>query len=162
MMKHCFSIMVSLMVVIPTFAQYVRDKEWGFHRELLKNKFATSYWKDIWEDELWHIRCIFVDVDGDGTEEIIAITTSEEDRMGDYWKLWKYDDAEKFRQVSFSGDFQSVVFRQGERSCRSGHERKHRRALRQWRTAHSQSNTGLQVRCHAGEQVHVARNTAGC
>ena len=104
MMKHCFSIMVSLMVVIPTFAQYVRDKEWGFHRELLKNKFATSYWKDIWEDELWHIRCIFVDVDGDSTEEIIAITTSEEDRMGDYWKLWKYDDAEKFRQVSFFGD----------------------------------------------------------
>ena len=29
MKKHCFSIMVSLMVVIPTFAQYVRDKEWG-------------------------------------------------------------------------------------------------------------------------------------
>jgi len=103
-MKHCFCIMVSLMVVIPAFAQDVRDKEWGFHRELLKNKFDTSYWKDIWEDELWHIRCVFVDIDGDGTKEMMAITTSEEDRMGDYWKIWKNDNAEKFKRVSFSGD----------------------------------------------------------
>ena len=89
-MKHCFSIMVSLMVVIPAFAQYVRDKEWGFHRELLKNKFDTSYWKNAWENELWCIRCIFVDMDGDGKEELIAATTSdEEDRTGWVWKIYR-------------------------------------------------------------------------
>ena len=104
MMKPFFGIIVSLMAVISTFAQDVRDKVWVFHRELLKNKFETSYWKNVWEDELWHIRCIFVDIDGDGTEEMMAITTSEEDRMGDYWKIWKYYNTGKFKQVSLSGD----------------------------------------------------------
>ena len=32
---------------------------------------------------------MFADLDGDGLEEMIAITTSEEDPMGDYWKIWK-------------------------------------------------------------------------
>ena len=103
-MKLYFSITGFLMVVISIVAQDVHGKEWGFHREQLKDKFDTSYWKATWEDELWHIRCVFVDMDGDGTEEMIAMTTSEEDRMGDYWKIWKCDDAGKFKQVSFSGD----------------------------------------------------------
>ena len=103
-MKYYFSMTTSLMVTIFTLAQDVRANDWAFHRELLKNKFDTAYWKKFWEDGLWHIRAIFVDMDGDGLEEMIAITTSEEDRMGDYWKIWKYDGVGKFKQVFFSGN----------------------------------------------------------
>lgn len=111
MMKHCFSIMVSLMVVIPTFAQHVRDKEWGFHRELLKNKFDTSYWKNAWEDELWCIRCIFVDMEGDGKEELIAATTSdEEDRTGWVWKIYRKEKGCGFKQMMRRRDSTDIFF----------------------------------------------------
>lgn len=103
-MKSSFCIMASLMVLSTTIAQEEQGNKWNFHREVLKQRFDTEYWKTIWEDELWHIRTIFVDMDGDGMEEMMAITTSEEDRMGDYWKMWKYDNAGKFKRVIFSGD----------------------------------------------------------
>lgn len=104
MMKFGFHIMTAFMVLSSTIAQEMQGNKWEFHREVLKQRLDTVYWKAFWEDELWHIRAIFVDMDGDGLEEMIAITTSEEDRMGDYWKIWKYDDAGKFREVLFSGN----------------------------------------------------------
>ena len=103
-MKASFCIFASLMVLSTTIAQEEQGDKWKFHSEVLKQRFDTEYWKTIWEDELWHIRTIFVDMDGDGMEEMIAITTSEEDRMGDYWKIWKYDNAGKFKRATFSGD----------------------------------------------------------
>ena len=108
-MMKSWSEMRKATTILPFFMMSVLastdcNDKWEFHREVLKQRFDTAYWKAIWEDELWHIRGIFVDMNGDGLEEMIAITTSEEDRMGDYWKIWKYDDAGKFKQVSFSGD----------------------------------------------------------
>lgn len=103
-MKSCFGIMASFVVLSSAIAQEEQVNKWEPHREVLKQRFDTEYWKPIWEDKLWHIRTIFVDIDGDGMEEMIAITTSEEDRMGDYWKIWKYDNAGKFKRVTFSGD----------------------------------------------------------
>ena len=104
MMRHNYSIIASLMIVMSTITQDVYGNGWEFHRELLKNKFDTSYWENVWENDLWHIRSVFVDMDGDGTEEMMAITTSEEDRMGDYWKIWKCDNAGRFKLISFSGE----------------------------------------------------------
>ena len=104
MMKAYFIIVSSVVVMMSTIAQDVRDSGWEFHRKVLRDGFDTSYWKESWKDALWHIRTIFVDMDGDGMEEMIAITTSEEDRMGDYWKIWKYDNAGKFKRATFSGD----------------------------------------------------------
>ena len=103
-MKLCFSVMLAFVALSSSIAQEAQGCKWDFHREVLKQRLDTTYWKTYWEDELWHIRAIFVDMDGDGLEEMMAITTSEEDRMGDYWKIWKQDDSGKFRQVFFSGD----------------------------------------------------------
>ena len=76
----------------------------SLHRQSLKTGFDTSYWREIWPDDIWHIRCVFADIDGDGMEEMLAITTSEEDRMGDYWKVWKQDDTGKYKQVFLAGE----------------------------------------------------------
>ena len=104
-MMKSFSSIIALFIFFFFFiAQEVQGKKWEFHRKVLEQRFGTAYWKAFWDDELWHLRAIFVDMDGDGLDEMIAITTSEEDRMGDYWKIWKYDNAGKFRQVLFSGD----------------------------------------------------------
>ena len=78
MMKAYFIIVSSVMVMMSAIAQDVRDSGWEFHRKVLKDGFDTSYWKESWKDGLWHIRSVFVDMDGDGSEEMIAITTSEE------------------------------------------------------------------------------------
>jgi len=104
MMKAYFIIVSSVMVMMSAIAQDVRDSGWEFHRKVLKDGFDTSYWKESWKDGLWHIRSVFVDMDGDGSEEMIAITTSEEDRTGDYWKIWKCDAVGKFKQVALSGN----------------------------------------------------------
>ena len=104
-MKRFFVSIVASFVLLPsTTAQNAQGSKWEFHREILKHRFDTAYWKSLWEEDIWHIRAIFVDMNGDGLEEMIAITTSEEDRTGDYWNIWKYDAAGKFRQVLFSGD----------------------------------------------------------
>ncbi len=73
------------------------------HQTLMKEKFDTSYWKRSWPGDLWHIQCIFVDVNGDGVEELITATTSEEDRMGDYWCFWKECNG-KFKKMKLIGD----------------------------------------------------------
>lgn len=73
------------------------------HQILLKEKFDTSYWRRYWSDDLWHIQCIFVDIDGDGEEEMIASTTSDEDRTGHYWHLWKNKNG-KFKKMKMLGD----------------------------------------------------------
>ena len=77
MMKRYFTIMASLLAVTSAIAQDVRDNGWGFHRELLKNKFNTSYWKNVREDELWRIRCIFVDMEQDEVGGMNAILISK-------------------------------------------------------------------------------------
>ena len=105
-MKKGIAVMMSMSVIFPMaiLANETNYNKWSFHVNELKGGLVTSWWKQFHSDDSWHIRCIFVDMDGDSIEEMLAITTSEEDRMGDYWKLWKYDDAGKFGKVSFSGD----------------------------------------------------------
>ena len=73
------------------------------HVKALRQSFETTYWRRFWESDEWYIRCIFADVDVDGTEELITSTASDIDRMGDYWKLWKVTQDGKFRQVYLSG-----------------------------------------------------------
>lgn len=77
--------------------------DWSFHGDLLKQKFDTSYWSETWDDDTWHIRSIFIDMDGDGVEEMIALTTSEEDRTGDYWNIWGIGPDGKFHRFDLSG-----------------------------------------------------------
>ncbi|MBR1608052.1 MAG: hypothetical protein IJ678_00375 [Kiritimatiellae bacterium] len=83
--------------------------DWGFHRSLLKERFDTTYRHEFYPDEMWSIKCVFFDFDGDGTEEMLARTTSGEDRMGDYWRLWKIRSG-KFEQCKFSGDITFACF----------------------------------------------------
>ena len=90
-------------------AQKAPRQDWGFHRDLLREKFDTSYWHEFWTDDSWRIKCIFVDMDGDGTEEMIAITPSDEDRMGDYWGFWRSCPG-KFKKCSLQGDIWFTCF----------------------------------------------------
>ena len=103
-MKIGHMILLWMLFPMAILATGKNNPKWSFHGKLLKQHFDTAYWREFYSDDSWHIRCIFVDIDGDDTEEMVAITTSEEDRMGDYWKIWKYDDGGKFKQVFFTGD----------------------------------------------------------
>lgn len=93
------------------------------HRLFLRQNFDVVYWKTIWTDDTWHICCMFVDFDGDGLEEMMAITSSEEDPMGDYWKIWKQGNG-RMKQVQLFGNlfywchapsFYKMLYRNG--SC---------------------------------------------
>lgn len=90
-------------------AQKPPRQDWGFHRDLLKTKFDTSHWHEFWTDDSWRIKCIFVDMDGDGTDEMIAITPSEEDRMGDYWGVWRNCPG-KFKKCGLPGNIWFTCF----------------------------------------------------
>ena len=79
--------------------------EWAFHSQLLKEKLDTSWWRQFYSDDSWRIRCIFVDMNGDGVDELVAATTSEEeDRVGWVWKVFQPKVAGKFEQVYYAGD----------------------------------------------------------
>ncbi len=99
------------MAIAPIFATMiavaahdVQDNGWALHGKLLKERFDTSYWREYWTEDMWHIRCVFIDMNGDGVDEMISITTSEEDRMGDYWKFWREGANRKYQQIYFTGD----------------------------------------------------------
>ena len=59
------------------------------HRSLLVQKFNTSRWKTYWLEDIWHIRCLFTDVNGDGLEDLIVCSAlEEEDSVGYVWLFW--------------------------------------------------------------------------
>lgn len=97
------------LIVVPMFVKaadgqryYVKDPG---HGRLLKENFDTSYWKTFWTEDTWHLCCVFVDFDGDDMDEMMAITTSDEDPMGDYWKIWKQcKGGGGMAQVQFCGN----------------------------------------------------------
>ena len=72
---------------------------WEFHRKFLQEKYDLSKIKEIWSDDSWHIRCIFTDIDGDGRDEMIALTVSGEDRTGNVWNFWKVGEDGSLRQL---------------------------------------------------------------
>ncbi len=74
------------------------------HRELLEKGFDTSRWKKLWDDDSWHMRCVFADVDGDGVDELLTASNSEEeDRTGCVWQFWRHMPDVGFRRFSSSG-----------------------------------------------------------
>ena len=97
-----FSLLLSQLFAVDIGRTDCYAKDPG-HRQLLRDHFDTTYWKAFWEDDIWHIRCMFVDLDRDGLEEMIAITTSDEDPMGDYWEIWRQDKGE-MKKIQFCGN----------------------------------------------------------
>lgn len=102
-MKNLVAIAV---VSITTFAFSQNDDLQG-HREFLLSNFDTAYWKDFCSSKDWHMRCVFVDMDGDQKDELITCTVTEEDRMGDCWSVWKRSQNGKMTRAIQTGD---IVF----------------------------------------------------
>ena len=102
-MKYCLTCVCALFASVEIVHGVQFDKGTG-HADFLRKHFDVSYWKSTWTDDTWHIRGIFVDMDGDGEDEMIAATTSEEDRTGDVWKIWMLGSDGKMRQVIHSGE----------------------------------------------------------
>ena len=92
---------VAVSVMISAFAECVELQE---HQGYLKSSFNTDYWKEFCSSEDWHIRCIFVDIDGDQKNELITCTALDEDRMGDYWTIWKCFSNGKMMRSLHKGD----------------------------------------------------------
>ena len=104
MMKFtAVTILLFFMMSVLASADY--NGKWAFHGRLLQESFDTSWWRNFYPDDQWYVRCIFVDLDGDGIDELITASPSEEeDRTGYVWKLWKTGGGGKFTPVFFSGD----------------------------------------------------------
>jgi len=77
---------VSVLVISCAFSEV---NELQYHQNLLKSSFDTDYWKGFCSSEDWHLRCFFVDIDGDQKNELITCAVTDEDRMGDSWTIWK-------------------------------------------------------------------------
>ena len=75
-MKYCLTCVCALFASVEIVHGVQFDKGTG-HADFLRKHFDVSYWKSTWTDDTWHIRGIFVDMDGDGEDEMIAATTSE-------------------------------------------------------------------------------------
>ena len=85
--------------------------KWSFHANELKSRLDTSWWRKFYSDDTWHIRCIFVDMDNDGVEELVAATTSdEEDRAGYVWKIYKNEKEDGFKQMMRRHDGSDIYF----------------------------------------------------
>lgn len=93
-LPYCICIMASL--VVDSAVAYDIEP----HRSLLVQKFDTSRWKAYWSDDTWYIRCLFTDVNGDGMEDLIACSTSEEeDPVGYVWLFWVNDTKDGLTSV---------------------------------------------------------------
>ena len=108
MMAHKAKVISALVLTCLTGGIFATDEssgKWVFHSQLLKEKFDTSRWRQFYPDDSWRIRCIFVDMNGDGVDELVAATTSEEeDRVGWVWNVFQPNAAGKFEQVYYAGD----------------------------------------------------------
>ncbi len=83
---YCMCMMVSLVVG----GAFTHDIE--AHQNFLVKKFDTSRWKTYGADDSWYIRCLFTDVNGDGIEDLITCSSSdEEDPVGYVWQFWLND-----------------------------------------------------------------------
>lgn len=104
MMKRKAVMVLSLLLMsVPACADC--NGKWAFHSQLLQESFDTSRWRDFYPDHEWYVRCIFVDLDGDGRNELMTASPSEEeDRTGSVWKIWKKGGSKTFSQVFFSGE----------------------------------------------------------
>ena len=96
---------ILLFFMMSVLASTDYNGKWVFHERLLQKSFDTSWWRNFYPDDQWYVRCIFVDLDGDGMNELLAASPSEEeDRTGYVWKLWKTGGNGNFTSVFFSGD----------------------------------------------------------
>lgn len=104
MMKVAILFIV-IIQVLPTVVQGGQNsRKWNFHEEQLKTQLDTSWWKQFYSDDSWRIRSIFVDLNGDREDELIALSPSGEDRMGNLWAIYRQDDNGKFKRVHHGGD----------------------------------------------------------
>ena len=91
--------------IMSVFASAECNDKWAFHRKLLRESFDTSRWRSFYSDDEWYVRCIFADLDGDGRDELVTASPSEEeDRTGYVWNIWKKGSGRTFSQNFFSGN----------------------------------------------------------
>lgn len=87
-MKYCI-VSACLIVTLAVYATSQGPEKWAFHRDFLKKNFDLSDARRFRSDSTWRIRCIFADIDGDGSDELLSASISEEeDRMGHVWIVW--------------------------------------------------------------------------
>ena len=96
---------ILLFFIMPVFSSADCNDKWAFHRKLLQESFDTSRWRNFYPDDGWYVRCIFADLDGDGRDELVTASPSEEeDRTGYVWNIWEKGSGRTFLQVFFSGN----------------------------------------------------------
>ena len=102
--KAKMTIALSVCFIGAIFATDECRGKWAFHSQLLKEKLDTSWWRQFYPDDSWRIRCIFVDMDGDGEKELVSASVSEEeDRVGWVWKVFRLGTNGVFQQVYHTG-----------------------------------------------------------
>ena len=105
MMKSKIVTVLSICFITVFFANAECSNKWSYHSKLLKECLDTSWWRQFYPDDSWRIRCIFVDLDNNGKDELVAASVSEEeDRAGWAWRVFKVDIVVKFRQVYCTGN----------------------------------------------------------
>ena len=99
-MRTGIAVAVSGFFAAAVLADEADCGNWSFHANELKNGLDTTRWKNFYTDDTWCIRCIFVDMDNDGKEELITATTSdEEDRTGWVWRIYRKGKGRGFNQM---------------------------------------------------------------
>lgn len=87
------------------FLTIVHASERMLHGDFLKDRLDVSRWREFYPDDIWHMRCIVVDMDGDKVDEVVTSSTDgEEDKTGYVWRAWRLDCQGKFRELKFFGD----------------------------------------------------------
>ena len=76
------------------------------HGDMLRTSFDLSEARHDWNSERWWIECLFVDLDGDGVEEMASSTVSQSDRSGSAWSFWRMESGAFCRLCARNG----VVF----------------------------------------------------
>ena len=99
-MKTALHTIALTFALLTAFAQEAQSNRWDYHGKLLKQQFDTAHWREFYSDDTWRMRCIFVDMDADGEDELVAATTSdEEDRLGWVWNIYKNGTGHGFKRM---------------------------------------------------------------
>lgn len=103
-MKIIILSMVLLQILSARAYSEQGNRKWAFHSEQLKMQLDTSWWRQFYADDSWRIRCIFVDMNGDRRDELIALSPSGEDGMGDLWAIYWQDNNGQYKRARHGGD----------------------------------------------------------
>lgn len=85
---------------LATAGHYFSEPE---HGDMLRTSFDLSEARHSWNSERWWIECLFVDLDGDGIEEMVSSTVSQCDRGGSAWSFWRMKSGVFYRLSARNG-----------------------------------------------------------